>query len=154
MVEDRDESLSRLNDLIETCKIGEEGYRLAADKVEDAELKSLFSRYAEQRAKFASELQGEVRKLGGEPEESAGPGGVSDLLMRGWLNIKLMVSGDDRKTILAECEEGEDMTLEKYQKAMEEGVPAEAQTLVREQYSQVKEAHDRIRDLDRAADSE
>jgi uncharacterized protein (TIGR02284 family) len=151
MAVERDESLSRLNDLIETCKDGEEGYRWAADKVEDAELKSLFSRYAEQRAHFASELQGEVRKLGGDPEDSGSAGGA---LMRGWINIKSALTGGDRKAILAECERGEDVAVESYQKAMEEGLPAEAQSLVREQYSQVKEAHDRIRDLDRAADSE
>src|SRR5689334_14335909 len=99
MAEGRDEFVSRLNDLIETCKIGEEGYRLAADKVEDAELKSLFGRYAEQRAKFASDLQGEVRKLGGDPEDS-GTSAVGEVLMRGWLNIKLALSSNDRKLIL------------------------------------------------------
>jgi uncharacterized protein (TIGR02284 family) len=153
MAEEREEFVSRLNELIETCKVGEEGYRLAADKVEDAELKSLFGRYAEQRAKFASDLQSEVRKLGGDPEDS-GSGALGDAFMRGWLNIKLALSSNDRKLILDECERGEDMTVENYQKAMEGGLPSESQPLVQAQYNQIKEAHDRIRDLDHAADSE
>src|SRR5262249_49772887 len=37
-----DEAISTINELIETCKDGEQGFRMASDVVEDRELKELF----------------------------------------------------------------------------------------------------------------
>jgi uncharacterized protein (TIGR02284 family) len=149
MAEERDEVVSTLNNLIETCKDGEEGYRWAADKIEDSELKSLFNRYAQQRAQFASELRTEVQRLGGDPEDSGSAGGA---LHRGWINIKSAVTGGDREAIISECERGEDVAVESYQKAMDEGLPSNLQSVVQQQYSQVKEAHNSIRSLERASE--
>ena len=68
---DNDEIISVLNDLIETCKDGEHGFHDAADAAGDRRLEELFRTYSEQRGRFASELQEEVRKLGGDPRNAA-----------------------------------------------------------------------------------
>src|SRR5436305_26090 len=127
MADRNDRVISTLNDLIETCKDGEAGYHWAADGVEDAELKSLFNRYAQQRAQFASELRSEVRHLGGDPEDSGSTGGA---LHRGWINVKSAVTGKDREAIISECERGEDAAVESYEEALKESLPGEAQMLV------------------------
>ncbi len=139
-----DEAISTLNNLIETLKDGVEGFRTAADGVTNAELKTLFNSYSQQRSQFSSELQGEVRGLGGDPETT---GSVVATLHRGWINIKSTVTGTDEHAVLAECERGEDSAVHNYQDAMKEDLPANIASLIQRQYGQIKEAHDRIRSL-------
>ncbi|HWT02283.1 MAG TPA: PA2169 family four-helix-bundle protein [Pyrinomonadaceae bacterium] len=142
-----DSVISTLNNLIETCKDGEEGFRAAADGVKDSELRTLFLTYSQQRAQYAAELQNEVRHLGGDPEER---GSVAASLHRGWINIKSAVTGEDLGAVISECERGEDSAVRNYQAALNEDLPANLRSIVERQYTQVKEAHDRIRALERA----
>lgn len=144
---DNDNLVSTLNNLIETCKDGENGFRTAADGIKNGELKTLFLTYAQQRAQFAAELQGEVRRLGGDPEDS---GSVAASLHRGWINIKSVVTGEDEGAIISECERGEDSAVKNYQEALKEDLPGDVTTIIERQYTAVKEAHDRIRALEKA----
>lgn len=139
-----DDAISTLNGLIETLKDGQEGFRTAAEGVTNPEYKSLFNSYAQQRAQFSSELQSEVRGLGGDPEKT---GSTLATLHRGWINIKSSVTGADEGSILSECERGEDSAVHNYQDAMKENLPADVQQIIQRQYTQIKEAHDRVRAL-------
>ncbi len=141
-------AVATLNGLIEICRDGEEGYRAAADGLMNESLRQLFTEYSEQRARLASELQEQVRHLGGAPEDS---GTAAGALHRGWINIKSAVTGEDEAAVLAECERGEDAALKTYEEAMEqEGLPPETRSLIEKQYTQVKVAHDRIREMEQA----
>lgn len=144
---ENDNVISTLNNLIETCKDGENGFRTASDGVKNSELKTLFLTYSQQRAQFAAELQNEVRTLGGDPEDT---GSVAATLHRGWINIKSTVTGEDEGAIISECERGEDSAVRNYQEALNADLPANIHSVVQRQYTQVKEAHDRIRTLERA----
>ncbi|MFN2453407.1 MAG: PA2169 family four-helix-bundle protein [Pyrinomonadaceae bacterium] len=144
---DNDTAISTLNNLIETCKDGENGFSTAAEGTKNAELKTLFTTYSQQRAQFATELQGAVRGLGGDPEKT---GSVVASLHRGWINIKSAVTGESDAAIIAECESGEDSAKANYEEAMKENLPANVKSIVERQYGMVKEAHDRVRDLKRA----
>ncbi len=147
MATDNDNVISTLNNLIETCKDGENGFRTAADDVKNSELKTLFNTYSQQRAQFAAELQAEVRTLGGDPENT---GSVAATLHRGWINVKSTVTGEDEGAIISECERGEDSAVKNYKEALNENLPANVQSIVERQFTQVKEAHDRIRALEKA----
>ena len=142
-----DNPISTLNNLIETCKDGEDGFRAAADGVKKSDLRTLFLTYSQQRAQFAAELQNEVRLLGGDPEER---GSVAASLHRGWINIKSAVTGEDEGAVISECERGEDSAVRNYQSALNEDLPANIREIVERQFTQVKEAHDRVRALERA----
>ncbi len=144
---DNDNVISTLNNLIETCKDGENGFRTAADGVKNPELTTLFNTYSQQRAQFAAELQAEVRTLGGDPENT---GSVAATLHRGWINIKSTVTGEDEGAVISECERGEDSAVKNYTNALNENLPANVQSIVQRQFTQVKEAHDRIRALEKA----
>ncbi|MEJ7617704.1 MAG: PA2169 family four-helix-bundle protein [Pyrinomonadaceae bacterium] len=146
---DNDNVISTLNNLIETLKDGENGFRTAADGVTNAQIKTLFGTLSQQRAQFAAELQGEVRRLGGDPEKT---GSVAATLHRGWINLKSAVTGQDENAVLAECERGEDSAVSNYQDALKEVLPADVKSVVEKQYNQVKEAHDRVRNLERATE--
>ena len=147
MAIDNDDVISTLNNLIETCKDGQQGFQKAAEVVKNSELKTLFHTYAQQRAQFASELQTEVRRLGGDPEQT---GSVAASIHRGWINIKSAVMGADEGAVVSEAERGEDAAVRNYQDALRGEMPSVIRELVERQELQVKEAHDRIRDLERA----
>jgi uncharacterized protein (TIGR02284 family) len=136
--------IDTLNDLIETCKDGENGFRECADNVKSESLKTLFDTYARHCAQSAAELQSEVRRLGGDPERT---GSVSASLHRGWIDIKSALTGKDDDAVIAECERGEDVAMQSYQKALQANLPAEVRALVERQYSGVREHHDRVRAL-------
>jgi len=140
--------ISTLNNLIETCRDGQEGFKTAAEGVRNDELKELFYAYSQQRASFAGELQYEVRRLGGEAEQS---GSVAASLHRGWMDIKAAVTGGEDSSILAECERGEDSALANYRAALGADVPANVREIIERQFAEVKEAHNRIRNLEKAA---
>ena len=86
------DNTSMLNDLIETSKDGENGFRSAAEDAKSAELKATFLRRAEDCAKGASELQQLVARMGGKPEQG---GSVAGAMHRGWMDLKAKVTHRD-----------------------------------------------------------
>ena len=145
---DNDEVISTLNDLIETSKDGEEGFRTCAADVSDPQLKTFFSNRAQACAAAAIELQELVRAYGGDPEKSGGLGGA---LHRRWVDIKAMVTGKDDKAVLNECERGEDVAVESYRDALKQDLPAPVRNLIEQQYEGVKRNHALIRQMRDAA---
>lgn len=139
-----DEVISTLNGLIETCKDGQQGFSTAAEGVERSDIKSLFYEFSQQRSQFAGELQTLVQTLGGDPENT---GTIAASLHRGWINIKSVVTGKDEGSILIECERGEDMAKKAYKDALDQTLPAHVMDTLHTQFTSVKAAHDRVRDL-------
>ena len=139
------QSISTLNSLIETLKDGEEGFKQAADGVVDLQLKSLFNEYSRQRARFANALQTQAQSLGeSKPERSSSAEGA---LHRAWINLKSAVTRGNDHAILSECERGEDSAVKEYEKALNDDLSLSLREIVSSQYSEVKNAHDRIRNL-------
>lgn len=141
---DNDKVISVLNNLIETCKDGQQGFADSASGVEKSDLKTTFHELSQQRSKFAGELQSLVQGLGGDPEKS---GSVAGALHRGWINIKAAVTGKDETSILEEAERGEDVALKVYKDSMQEQLPANVQSVVQSQLADVQAAHDKVRAL-------
>lgn len=137
------ETVSTLNELIETLKDGQNGFHTAADNIKDVGVRSTFEKLAQERASLATELQSEVRKLGGDPEKS---GSAAASMHRGWINIKSALGGGE-KSILAEAERGEDVAVKSYEKALNEKLPPDVADVVNRQYMQVKRAHDQVKNL-------
>ena len=138
-----------LNNLIETLKDGQEGFKQAAEGVSNPKLKSLFRNYSDQRSRFATALQSEARRQGEtEPESSSSTAGA---LHRGWMNLKSAITGGDEHAILAECERGEDSAVEEYKKALDDGLSPSARELVSNQFAEIKAAHDQVKSLRDAA---
>lgn len=137
---------STLNDLIETLKDGQEGFRAAAEDVQSSDLKSTFGELSLQRSKFVGELQTLARSLSGdEPENS---GSVAGAVHRGWIDLKAALVTRNDHAILAECERGEDSAVAAYQKASESGqLTGQVAQTVMEQAAAVKASHDKIRSL-------
>lgn len=139
-----DKAITTINNLIETCKDGEKGFREAAEGLKSPDIKAKFLQYSQQRAEMSRELQTLVRGMGGDPETS---GSMSASLHRGWIDLKAALTGRDEAAILAEAERGEDVAKNAYENALKEALPPDAQMVVQQQAMHVQQAHDNVKHL-------
>ncbi|MFC7299329.1 ferritin-like domain-containing protein [Herminiimonas aquatilis] len=140
--------ISTLNDLIETCKDGEEGFKSCAEDISNAQLKQTLMAYAESCSASARELTALVIAYGGDPETKSSLAGS---LHRRWIDIKSAVMGKDDETVLSECERGEDVAKKSYRHALEKDLPLDVKAVIERQYQGVLQNHDAIKSLrDRA----
>jgi uncharacterized protein (TIGR02284 family) len=135
---------SILNELIETSKDGEKGFRRSAEEIQDASLKAIFLEGAERCRMAARDLQEQVRALGGNPETG---GSMMGAIHRGWVDAKSAVTGRDSKAILEEVERGEDYAKARYAAALKANLPPGLRDLVQRQYEGVLKNHDRVKAL-------
>jgi uncharacterized protein (TIGR02284 family) len=148
MANETKEVVSVLEDLIETCEDGINGFRAAADAVHNLDAKALFeSRVARIRG-AEDDLRAAVRRLGGDPPDH---GHVAAPLHRGWINLKSAITGHDDDAIVAEVERGEDYAVQRYQAAVSKGLPPEIRTMVEKQLRGATENLHMIRDLHRGS---
>ena len=139
-----EELISTLNNLIETCKDGQNGFKEASEAVEKSDLKTFLYDCSQQRAEFAGKLQETVRGLGGDPEDS---GSIVASIHRGWINLKSALTGNDEQAILNECERGEDSAVKNYNEALAKELPQNIRDIVHEQYIAVQATHDKVKNL-------
>ncbi|HET8549750.1 MAG TPA: PA2169 family four-helix-bundle protein [Bryobacteraceae bacterium] len=140
----RDEVVFTLNELIETCLDGQQGFLDAATHATNSELKQMCMEYSRQRARFAAELHEHVRRLGGRPDES---GSVAGALHRRWIDVKSAIVGRDDEAIVTECNRGEDVALARYREALGRNLPVQSRAIAQAQFDQISHARDRIRAL-------
>jgi uncharacterized protein (TIGR02284 family) len=141
---DHDDVIATLNDLIETSRDGEEGFRTCADAVKSAQLKEVLQQAASRCAQAVSELQAKVRGLGGDPERR---GSVSGSLHRALVDIKSTITGMDEAGVLTECERGEEVARKAYEEALSKDLPGDVRLMVERQYQGVRQHQDRIHQL-------
>lgn len=137
-----------LNDLIRINHDRIVGYEKAIDelKSEDADLRSLFQRYIQESRGYADELTHEVTRLGGDPADGTTNSGK---IYRVWMDLKAVVTGHDRKTVLNNCEFGEDAAQKAYDMALNADVELEAplRDLLVQQKAKLKVGHDEVKRL-------
>src|SRR4051812_30576087 len=131
-----------IQDLIETSRDGQNGYRDAAEHVTETEIRSFFQEQSLERARFAGELEDLLREFGeSNPDRS---GSVAGALHRKWIDTKAALGGGDH-TILESVEQGEDSAKNAYQKALNAALPANILEVVRRQAESVRAAHDHVK---------
>ena len=132
-----------LRELVKTNRDGEKGYSDAAEHAKSADLKAFFRQQGSERARFATQLEAELRRLG---EEVKKEGHVSGALHRAWIDVKQTLGGGDH-ALLESVEQGEDAAKESYQKALQGGLPESVLVMVREQAQAIFVAHDQVKSL-------
>ena len=138
------ETISVLNELIQTSKDGEAGFKSCAEDINRPELKTLLSERSRRCGRAAADLQQIVRRLGGDPEDSSS---LSGTMHRRWVDLKSAVTGQDDEAVLSECERGEDVAKEQYREALQHDLPPDIRTVVQQQYEGVLKHHDEIKML-------
>jgi uncharacterized protein (TIGR02284 family) len=136
--------VSVLNDQIETCKDGANGFRTAAAAVQNADAKTLFASRVPTIEGAATELQALVRRLGGDAETT---GTVAAAVHRGWIDLKAAVTGKNEAAIITECERGEQLAVKNYEDALKKGLPADVAAVVERQHRGAVQNLERVRAL-------
>lgn len=103
--------------LLSIANDGKEGYKNAAENVESAELKALFTTYSIQRSEFEMELKSCIHQLGSHADNSHG--GPLGALHRAWIDIKSTLAPNDNTAVLNAVITGEKTAIEAYSKALE-----------------------------------
>ena len=141
----QNDDLATLKTLTSTLNDSVNGYREAAGNVESSEFRELFTQFADQRSRASADLQAEVRRLGGEPDQD---GSTLGGLHQTWLDLKAAVTGRDDKAILNEVERGEDYLKEKFETALgADSLSGDSRAAVERAYQSVREGHDRMSSL-------
>ncbi len=141
---DKNNAVSVLEELIQTCKDGQKGYQEAASKIKRSDLKSFFNEQSLERSRFAGELEAELIRLG-KPDKKVS-GSTVGSLHRTWIDTKVALGGGD-KTVLDWLENGEDHAKDAYRKAVTEDLPENVAQIVRRQAASVQAAHDKVKSL-------
>ena len=140
--------IATLNSLIATTLDSADGYTEAAKEADSPRFGDMFTSRASERRSVVTQLQAEVRRLGGEPEDD---GTVLASMHRTFLDLKSAVTGRDDKAIVNEVERGEDHILHKFQAALEdETLSPAARSAIQTAFGSVRTGHDQMRDLKHA----
>lgn len=143
-VADREEVIETLNDLLESCRDGEYGFKECAEHVKAQDIKTLLTRHADECRSAGLELVTHIRQLGGEPDEG---GTASGAMHRGWVAVRGALSGYTDLAMLDECERGEDAALARYRNALKEDLPSDIRAVVERQAQGAQRNHDQIKAL-------
>jgi uncharacterized protein (TIGR02284 family) len=147
--ENRNELVQVLNDLVRINNDRVEGYERAIEGTKDGDddLKEVFSRMIGESIQYKAELVEAIDTVGGEADYDETTN--SGALYRFWMKIKETLSGNDRESVLDDCEFGEDAALKAYQQALESDATMDADTrqLIVNQKTSLKNSHDAIKRL-------
>src|SRR5579871_2560160 len=143
-----EKSVEVLNDLIEINNDRIAGFEHAANELEgnDMDLKAIFQKLQEESRINVQQLSTAVNQMGSEPETG---GSGSGSIHRAWIDVKATFSGHDRKSILEECERGEDAIKKAYKSALNDGyeLTPEVVQIISSQQEGINSSHDRIKAL-------
>jgi uncharacterized protein (TIGR02284 family) len=142
---DNNDQISTLNTLIATTMDSINGYEDSAQNIDNARLSQVFRQNADERQQVVSQLRDEVRRLGGDPEES---GSFMGKAHQRFADLKAAITGRDEKAIVNEVERGEDYLKGKFEAALNEGdLTGECRSTVEQCYQIVRRGHDQISQL-------
>lgn len=140
--------IEALQDLMRINNDRIEGYNRAINELkddQDGDLKSLFSSMVADSEKYNTELAHMLGSYGGSTESGTT---VSGKVYRAWMDVKALFTGGDRKTVLDNCEDGEDAAQKAYEMALnDDDVMAETKALISRQKAELKTSHDKIKAL-------
>ncbi|TWU16539.1 PA2169 family four-helix-bundle protein [Allorhodopirellula heiligendammensis] len=139
-----DQTIAKLQKLIRANIDSFDGFREAANEVDDKKIAALFVELADQRSAMASKLQKFVEFNG---ENSEDDGSVAAATHRIWMNIRSKLNGGDAYAVLAEAERGEDHIKAAYEDVLQETAGSAMNDVLTDQYRAVKAGHDKVRDL-------
>jgi uncharacterized protein (TIGR02284 family) len=145
---DSQNTISAVNDLIETCFDSQKGFQEASENAMAPEIKSFFTEAARERGRYAMSLMREVRALGGSPEKGGSTGAA---FHKFWINIIGTLSGRGDGTLLSEAERGEDSAIRAYEEALQKGLPSYIHSLLEAQCASIKRSRDLIGNMRAAA---
>lgn len=137
--------ISVLNTLIATTIDSITGYEDSAQNIDNERFREIFRQRANERQEVVEQLRSEVRRLGGDPEDS---GSFMGKAHQRFEDLKAAITGHDEQSIINEVERGEDYLRDKWQAALQSGdLKGESHDLVQRCYQSIKAGHDQMSQL-------
>lgn len=137
------QDIAVLNSLIETTLDSVDGYRRSAEEASSSRFTSDFLSRATEREQVVRQLQGEVRRLGGSPEDD---GSVLAAAHRAFLTIRDRATGGDDESVIAEVDHGETYLRGKWETALKDDqLSPEVRTLITGCWASVREGQEKWR---------
>lgn len=135
--ESHDRLVQNLQQLLVKNYDADKGIRKALKEVKSKELKEHFKKEALRHQRFATELDRIIHSLNATPLEE---GSAVGRFHRIWMDIMLVVSGNDDKTILAETKRGQKATIEEYEdKLKTQKFPSRIAEVLKRQLNELNE---------------
>jgi uncharacterized protein (TIGR02284 family) len=139
------DEISTLNTLIATTIDSITGYENSARDIKSDRLREVFRQRADERQQVVEQLRGEVRRLGGDPEDD---GSLMGKTHQRFEDLKSAITGGDDKSIINEVERGEDYLKEKFEAALNSGtLSGESRSVVEGCYQSIRSGHDQMSQL-------
>ena len=137
-----DTEIAALNTLTATLIDSVNGYEDAAANSESERLRTMFRECANERNAAVEALRGEIRRLGGTPEDD---GSFLGKTHQRFLDLKAAVTGRDEQAIVNEVERCEDYLKEKFEAALKsDTLTAESRAAVERAFQSVRAGHDKM----------
>ncbi len=136
--------IDALNALLTGSRDGAKADREAAEAVERADIKALLTEHAAENDRHALEMEAEIRRLGGDPDDGGKLAAKARRLAQG---IVAAVTGRDDSAVLSQVEAGLDQAERTYAQALRQPLGAETEALVRRQWQDMARQHNRIAEL-------
>jgi len=139
------DGLTVMETLTDTLADSVNGYRDAAQHVDSAEFRQMFTELADERSQVLSDLQSELARFGGSADRD---GTTLGTLHQRWMDLKASIAGNDDKAVINEVERGEDYLKEKFEAALNsDTLSGEARSVVERCYQSVRSGHDQMSQL-------
>lgn len=139
----------KLNELLEKNYDAEKGYKLAAEKVKNPQLKSFFEKRARERYDFGNELKSEIKNFGENPDKGSSLAGDAH---RSWMNLKASLSNDTDESVLEEAIRGEKAAVKEYENVLKDSeIPASTGNILLKQKNAIVAALNEVKVLEKQA---
>ena len=132
-----------LNELLETCYDGLDGFRTAITEIDNDDVIAFCQSRIQRIDEGAADLYTAIQHLGVHPVEHGHP---AARVHRGWLQLRAALTSGNA-AILAEIERGEERAAKHYHDALAKPLPESARDLVEEQAQGADENLARVRSL-------
>lgn len=145
MNHDHSAEITTLNTLTATLIDSVTGYETSAKYVEGDKFREIFAQRADERQKAVGQLRGEVRRLGGDPEDA---GSFLGKMHQNFEALKVALTGNDDKAVINEVERGEDYLKEKFETALNgDTLNGDSRAVVEQAFQSVRAGHDQMSQL-------
>jgi uncharacterized protein (TIGR02284 family) len=137
--------ISILNTLIATTIDSINGYEDSAKNIDNERFREIFRQRANERQEVVENLRGEVRRLGGNPEDD---GSFLGKAHQRFEDLKAAITGRDEKAIVNEVERGEDYIKGKFEAALNsDELTGDSRAVVESCFQSVRAGHDQMSQL-------
>jgi len=133
-----------VQDLVRIANDGAEFYRDAAEKTDNPQLRSVFSRMLNHKQTLAGSLRG---KLAANNEDAPRDGTFAGSVRQTYTDVRAKLSSNEDKIYVGQLEETEDRLLKHFEEALDEVKDPAVKSLLQAHVPQVRACHDEMSNL-------